>query len=194
MMQQVLDKGYVRLVDHMGSDLTVVNAARCPTRKNRRNYMKRYQTDQVSSPGRAYVSIPACHHAIRDLCASYGRPPMVEICCRICSYGGHWGQPGRLERVKPKIHHRGTDILYPRRRRMEKPACKFETGQRRTNIVGARAKYTDELMNYIEQGIAKYEQALQDGICAEQARLFLPAYGMYVRWYWTASLQSVCHF
>jgi thymidylate synthase (FAD) len=24
--------------------------------------------------------------------------------------------------------------------------------------------------------------------------LFLPAYGMYVRWYWTASLQSVCHF
>lgn len=27
-MKQVLDKGYVRLVDHMGSDLTVVNAAR----------------------------------------------------------------------------------------------------------------------------------------------------------------------
>jgi hypothetical protein len=27
-MINVLDKGYVRLVDHMGSDLTVVNAAR----------------------------------------------------------------------------------------------------------------------------------------------------------------------
>ena len=27
------------------------------------------------------------------------------------------------------------------------------------------------------------------------ARLFLPsAYGLYVRWYWTASLQSVIHF
>jgi thymidylate synthase (FAD) len=55
-------------------------------------------------------------------------------------------------------------------------------------------KHTDELMNYIELGVDKYEAALEDGICAEQARLFLPSYGMYVRWYWTASLQSVAHF
>ncbi|OMD49202.1 thymidylate synthase, flavin-dependent [Paenibacillus borealis] len=55
-------------------------------------------------------------------------------------------------------------------------------------------KYTRELMNYVDLGIQKYEAALADGICAEQARLFLPAYGLYVRWYWTASLQSVAHF
>ncbi|MFC0329625.1 FAD-dependent thymidylate synthase [Paenibacillus sepulcri] len=40
----------------------------------------------------------------------------------------------------------------------------------------------------------KYEEAIADGICAEQARLFLPSYWMYVRWYWTASVQSVAHF
>jgi thymidylate synthase (FAD) len=55
-------------------------------------------------------------------------------------------------------------------------------------------RMTAELMNYVELGIQKYEAALEAGVCAEQARLFLPAYGMYVRWYWTASLQSVCHF
>ncbi|WP_342779065.1 FAD-dependent thymidylate synthase [Paenibacillus hemerocallicola] len=55
-------------------------------------------------------------------------------------------------------------------------------------------KHTDELMRYIDAGIEKYEAALADGVCAEQARLFLPAYGMYVRWYWTSSLQAVCHF
>lgn len=32
------------------------------------------------------------------------------------------------------------------------------------------------------------------GICAEQARLFLPAYGLYISWHWTASLQAVAHF
>ena len=32
------------------------------------------------------------------------------------------------------------------------------------------------------------------GIAAEQSRLFLPSYGMYVRWYWTSSLQGVAHF
>ncbi|MNC50022.1 Thymidylate synthase ThyX [compost metagenome] len=49
-------------------------------------------------------------------------------------------------------------------------------------------------MDYTELGMQKYEAALSDGICAEQARLFLPAYGLYVRWYWTASLQSAAHF
>ena len=56
------------------------------------------------------------------------------------------------------------------------------------------AKYTIALDNYIEEGETLYEQALKDGIAPEQARLFLPAYGMYVRWRWTASLQSISHF
>lgn len=55
-------------------------------------------------------------------------------------------------------------------------------------------KYTRELQEYTELGLSKYEAALADGVCAEQARLFLPAYGLYVRWYWTASVQSVAHF
>ena len=32
------------------------------------------------------------------------------------------------------------------------------------------------------------------GIAPEQARLFLPAYGMYVRWRWTVSLNAALHF
>jgi thymidylate synthase (FAD) len=39
-----------------------------------------------------------------------------------------------------------------------------------------------------------YRLALQQGVCAEQARLFLPAYAMYTSWRWTSSLQGVCHF
>lgn len=54
--------------------------------------------------------------------------------------------------------------------------------------------FTEQLDNYIKLGLELYEKALSDGICAEQARLFLPAYGMYVKYYWTASIQSVCHF
>ena len=39
-----------------------------------------------------------------------------------------------------------------------------------------------------------YELALEAGIAPEQARLFLPAYGMYVRWRWTGSLNSIMNF
>lgn len=54
--------------------------------------------------------------------------------------------------------------------------------------------YTSELERFYQHAETLYERALGIGIAPEQARLFLPAYGMYVRWRWTASLQSVAHF
>lgn len=41
--------------------------------------------------------------------------------------------------------------------------------------------------------LSEYDYAIQRGVCAEQARLFLPANGLFVRWYWSSSLQSVAH-
>jgi len=35
---------------------------------------------------------------------------------------------------------------------------------------------------------------MEVGVAPELARLFLPAYGMYVRWRWTTSLQGVMTF
>src|SRR5690625_4735380 len=58
-------------------------------------------------------------------------------------------------------------------------------------IVGQ--KMTSDLEEIIALGEKRYNEAMAKGIAPEQARLFLPAYGMYVRWYWTASLQSVAH-
>lgn len=60
------------------------------------------------------------------------------------------------------------------------------------------ASLSDVLSGYmrtaIEHGARNYEFALANGVAPEQARVFLPAYAMYVRWRWTASLQSVLHF
>jgi thymidylate synthase (FAD) len=36
--------------------------------------------------------------------------------------------------------------------------------------------------------------AMANGVAPEQARLFLPAYGMYVIYRWSCSLQSACLF
>lgn len=56
------------------------------------------------------------------------------------------------------------------------------------------AYHTIKLMKRVEQGLADYEQAMADGVCAEQARLFLHAYSMHTVWRWSASLQSLCLF
>ena len=53
---------------------------------------------------------------------------------------------------------------------------------------------TERLMIRQLQSIKDYEWAMEQGVCAEEARLFLLGYGLYVRWRWTMSLQSLCHF
>ncbi len=51
------------------------------------------------------------------------------------------------------------------------------------------------LLNDYQQKTGKlYEEMIAAGICAEQARLFLAAYGLYTTWIWTASVQGIIHF
>ena len=54
-------------------------------------------------------------------------------------------------------------------------------------------KWTNILAAHQLQGESLYQQAMADGICAEQARLFPSAYGLYVSFYWTASVQAIAH-
>jgi thymidylate synthase (FAD) len=39
-----------------------------------------------------------------------------------------------------------------------------------------------------------YDEAREYGVAPELARLFLPAYSLYVRWRWTVSLAGVMNF
>lgn len=59
---------------------------------------------------------------------------------------------------------------------------------------GLGIELTMRLFNMIEAAEKEYQHALDLGVCAEQARLFLPAYGMYVRYRWTTSLHGIMHF
>lgn len=51
------------------------------------------------------------------------------------------------------------------------------------------------LLNDFQQKTSQiYEEMITAGVCAEQARLILPAYGLYTTWIWTASVQGIIHF
>ncbi|MCU6707896.1 FAD-dependent thymidylate synthase [Paenibacillus sp. J5C_2022] len=194
-MVKVLNEGYVRLVDHMGSDLTVVNAARVSYAKQSLELddrdirlIKFLAREGHTSPFRhamlqfevyaplmvarqwwKYVVGSAHYEGTGDSLDAWNessRRYITEEPVFYCPEAGEW-------RSQPENSKQGSG-----------DSIQWELGE----------KYSRELMAYTEAGIAKYEAALADGICAEQARLFLPAYGMYVRWYWTASVQSVAHF
>ena len=59
---------------------------------------------------------------------------------------------------------------------------------------GSNFKWRNALDSFYGKAEELYEMAMKDGIAPEQARLFLPAYGLYVRWRWTASLDALLNF
>ena len=54
--------------------------------------------------------------------------------------------------------------------------------------------FKKQLADHQQEGLELYSQAMDAGIAPEQARLFLPAYGLYIRWRWTVSLNALMHF
>lgn len=194
-MKQVLDKGYVRLVDVMGSDLTVVNAARVSYAKasdslNERDIklIKFLAREGHTSPFR---------HAIAQF-EIYAPLMVARQWWKYVVGSSHqeatgdsldaWNESSRRYITEePAFYIPGEDEW-----RSVPENSKQGSGEPIAKLIGA--EYTSELHQLIALGETLYNKAIADGICAEQARLFLPAYGMYVRWYWTASLQSVCHF
>ena len=191
----VLDKGYVILRDKMGSDLTPVNAARVSYDKESLELTER-DIRLIKFLAREGHTSPFRHGIMQ-----------FEVYAPLMVARQWW------KYVVGSAHFEGTgDSLdawneSSRRYITEEPTFYIPTCEEwRTKPENSKqgsgaplpiekgVDLTTDLIAYVEEGEKLYEQALAKGVCAEQARLFLPAYGLYVRWWWTASLQSVCHF
>lgn len=192
---KVLDHGYVRLVDQMGSDLTVVNAARVSYAKES-SELNEKDIRLIKFLAREGHTSPFRHAILQfELYA----PLMVarqwwKYVVGSAHYEGTgnsldaWNESSRRYITEDPTFY----VPNPGDWRSQPANSKQGSGEPIEWEMGK--EFTDNLFEYIEKGKELYEKALTAEICAEQARLFLPAYGLYVRWYWTASLQSVCHF
>ncbi len=194
-IEKVLDKGYVRLVDALGSDLTIANAARVSYAKESLELTDRDKglidflaREDHTSPFRhamlqfeVYAPLMVARQWWKYIIGSSHQEGIGD------SLNG-WNESSRryiTEEPAFYIPEKDQWRSAPENSKQGSGApVEWELGE----------KYTKQLMEYVDQGLKLYEDAMEDGICAEEARLFLPAYGMYVRWYWTASLQSVAHF
>jgi len=186
---EVLGNGYVRLVDCMGTDLSVVNAARASFAKE----------SQELSPKDARL----IDFLIRENHMSPFRHAFItfEIKAPLMVARQHWKyvvgsdhtmdswneSSRRYITMDPEFY-----IPEPDQWRMAPEDKKQGSGGPIGPWQGALL--TDELKNLIKQGEALYNMAIQQGVAPEQARLFLPAYGMHVVYRWSCSLQSVCLF
>lgn len=189
------DKGYVMIHDILGTDLTVANAARV-------SYAKKSAT--LTDGDKRLIDFLAreghtspFRHVIAQF--EFNAPLMVArqhwkyvVGSSMLEATGDnmdaWNESSRRYVTEEPSFY----VPQPHEWRLAPENSKQGSGDIVRFEIGEFA--TSTLMQHVDSGVKLYEDAIASGICAEQARLFLPAYGMYVKYYWTASLQSVCHF
>lgn len=184
---QVFD-GYVKLHDVMGSDLTVANAARVSYNKKK---------DVLDEKDRKLIAFLAEHghtspfrHATLQF--EVYAPLMVARQWWKYVVGSDHVMDGWNESSRRYITEECEFYIPPSSDWRSAPDNKKQgSGEPMNPELGH--ELTGALLTHVNESVALYEWAMSIGVCAEQARLFLPAYGMYVRWYWTASLQSVAN-
>ena len=201
---EVLDKGHVDYVDHMGSDLTVCNAARVSFNKE----------SEWGLDFDAIERLKSCPYNKDDVRMLKEKD---EKLIRYLAKHNHWtpfAHPQITVRVKAPVsirtqffkHKQGfveneisrryvsyePEFYIPRWRSKPTDGAKqgsedFVVEETRTNLYDAICRES------YEKALHVYNTLIENGIAPEQARFVLPQ-GMYTEWYWTGSLAAFARF
>ncbi len=189
MKREVLDKGFVEVIDSLGTDLTVVNSARVSFGKRKEIYDKSDKAlvcylakHKHFSPFRHMMvqfHIKAPEFVMRQW---YKHVVGIETTSSYSTKDHAWNEiSGRYVPVE--------DYYYPEVFRAQsednKQASEGEVEDQK------RAKLTWK--NAIWYTKVFYESLLKQGVAKEQARVVLPL-SQYTEVYWTASFQAIMNF
>lgn len=202
---KLFDKGYVDLVDHMGDDLTVVNAARVSFDKE-----SAWDYDEE-----ALKKVTGHNWQADRLRAEFKKlSEKDEKLIEYLAKHGHWtpfAHPQITLRIKAPIsirtqffkHKQGfveneisrryvsfdPEFYIPQWRGEPKNGAK----QGSDDFITLSSEATEAYKNSVETCLETYINLLDVGVAPEQARFVLPQ-AMYTEWYWTGSLAAYARF
>ena len=185
----VLDKGYVRLVDVLGNDLSIVNAARVSYDKESSNFEARDEK-LIEFLIREGHTSPLRHAAITF--EVYAPLMVARQWWKYAVASTHIDDQNGWNESSRRYITEKEEFYMPSQWRSKPENSKQGSGP--ALDICTSDNLTKELIDFIDYGQALYDKALEQDVAPEQARLFLPAYGMYVRWRWTVSLQGILTF
>ena len=187
----VLDKGFIEVVDSLGNDLTVVNSARVSFGKRKEKWDKsderlvRYLAKHKHySPFRhlqVQFHIKAPEFVMRQW---YKHVVGIETTSNSSAKDHAWNEiSGRYVPVE--------DFYYPSVWRKQSDDNKQASEGVLDDLQQKRMNDTyNELMRQVEMA---YDRMIDVGVAKEQARIVLPL-NQYTEVYWTASFQAVMNF
>ncbi len=185
-MIEVLDKGYVKLINVAGTELMISNAARA-------SYMKASVEFGPADKKLINFLVREDHTSpFRHVFLTFEVKAPIMVARQWWKYvvgSDHtmdaWNEASRrYVTMEPEFY-------VPTEWREKPENSKQGSGE---NVSFEQAQFwIEDLVFHIERSIELYDSAILSGIAPEMARLFLPAYAMYTNWWWSASLQSVMH-
>lgn len=187
----VLDKGYVRLVDVLGNDLSIVNAARVSYDKESTEFEDKDQK-LINFLIRENHTSPLRHAALTF--EVYAPLMVARQWWKYAVSSTHVDDQNGWNESSRRYITEKEEFYIPKGNQWRSKPENSKQGSGLPVETSIGGFYTNKLADYVWRGIELYESALEEGVAPELARLFLPAYGMYVRWRWTVSLQGVITF
>ena len=188
---EVLDSGFIEVIDHLGTDLTVVNSARVSFGKRQtvyeegdRKLVRFLAKNKHYSPFRHMIiqfHIKAPEFVMRQW---YKHVVGIETTNSSATKDHAWNElSGRYVPVK--------DFYKPLVWRQQSTDNKQGSGDNMPDDLNAECqKIFDNFMKNVEES---YENLLKIGVAKEQARTILPL-NQYTEIYWTASFQAIMNF
>jgi len=187
----VLDKGYVRLVDTLGNDLSVANAARVSYDKQSSEMSERdaklikFLWDEKHTSPFRHAALTFEVYAPLFVARQWWKHAVAST--HLDDQNG-WNESSR------RYITENEEFYVPEADQWRSKPANSKQGSGEPIMEGRGNYFTTALNNYIDQGEELYQRAMDQEVAPELARLFLPAYGMYVRWRWTVSLHGVLAF
>ena len=192
----------VNLIDHMGSDLTVVNAARVSFDKESEWELDPYANlgfggDKLSDKDTKLIGYLAKHNhwspfAHTSIQLRIKAPIFVARQLVKHQVGGVWNEVSRRyvdsepEFWFPEVW-RGRPVNAKQGSSGEVEKVRFHDA----NGSGVEYGIGPTVQNFIAHSLGMYEDLIDGGVAPEQARMILPQ-NMMTEWYWTGSLMFFC--
>ena len=186
---KVLNKGYVRLVDTLGDDLSIVNAARVSYDKESAEFTER-DVKLINFLIREDHTSPLRHAALTF--EVYAPLMVARQWWKYAVASTHIDDQNGWNESSRRYITEQEEFYIPEANAWRSKPANSKQGSGKPILNGNQ--FTVDLNNYVKQGVELYQRALDSNVAPELARLFLPSYGMHVRWRWTVSLQGVLTF
>lgn len=168
------------LIDHMGNDDSVTNAARVSFAKEASNYTQEQNHRLINFLARERHELPFAHTAITLRCSA---PVPIRTQC-------FKSKVGFVENEESRRYITNTPELFvPDEFRSAVKDKKQGSG----GVHFRSADWLETYERYAKECIGLYEELIADGVCPEQARFILPQ-GIMVNWIWTGSLLAYSRF